>query len=501
MNSIDVPASCVVQTPQPLASAMVEALGKSDNDTWLEPCVGHGALLNALSQFGVERNNIFGFDVDGMPQPNDRFGTISRGTEFLRWSRLTRQRFDKIVANPPYVAIERLDAAIRNAAVDASLSDEIKITANGNAWYAFLCAAIRLLKKDGSLCFLLPAAWDYANYAAPLRNAIALYFSSVDIYRTVTPIFRAERVQEGSIVLLAKGRRDQNPNDISNEAGQILRHEVASIDDLILALSAGTSESQRKIKRRRSLSAPAVLKCKDRQLLSDLISIRLGTVTGDSSYFLLSESRRRELRLPLAAVKPVVSRAKHLISPIITIAQWCSLKEANERVWLFNPEARITSNRFVQSYLRFGRNGGCKRENHKVSIRRPWFRFLNQNEGDAFISGMSAGMPSLSFRAMPGLGATNTLYVVKFSDQVLNQSQRLGIAMSLLSSDVREQMHRKGRPYAAGLLKHEPCDLLTLQVPTIGAMAVDRKTYRRAWQALKEGDEVGCRKIADSCLL
>ena len=198
-QSIDVPTSCVIQTPQLLANAMIQALGKTEGDKWLKPCVGKGALLKALSDFGISKRNIFGLDVDGLPQPNDRFGKILRGTEFLRWSLLTKLRFNKIVANPPYVAIERLHPSIRTAAVEASLSDEIKTTANGNAWYAFLCAAIRLLNKDGSLCFLLPAAWEYANYAAPLRNSILQYFSAVDVYRTATPIFRAERVQEGSV--------------------------------------------------------------------------------------------------------------------------------------------------------------------------------------------------------------------------------------------------------------------------------------------------------------
>ncbi len=207
-QSIRVPKSCVVQTPLLLASGMIKALGHHESDKWLEPCVGEGALLSALSRSGVKKNRIVGLDVDGVSRPNDRFGKILRGTEFLRWSLSTKLRFDKIVANPPYVAIERLQPAIRKAAVEASLSDEIRITANGNAWYAFLCAAIRLLKRDGSLCFLLPAAWEFANYAAPLRSSISDYFSTVEVYRTATPIFRAEKVQEGSILLIARGRRD-----------------------------------------------------------------------------------------------------------------------------------------------------------------------------------------------------------------------------------------------------------------------------------------------------
>jgi methylase of polypeptide subunit release factors len=498
---VDVPASCVVQTPQLLANAMIKALGKIEGDKWLEPCVGNGALLRALSDFGVSKRKIFGLDVDALPQPNDRFGKILRGTEFLRWSLSTTLRFDKVVANPPYVAIERLHPSIRKAAIEASLSEQIKTTANGNAWYAFLCAAIRLLNKDGSLCFLLPAAWDYANYAAPLRNSILQYFSAVEVYRTATPIFRAERVQEGAIVLLAKGRRGSAPDSSFNCVQQTSRREVSSIDDLILALSTSSAEFPRKAKPNNSIAAPTIWQSKERQSLGDLLNIRLGIVTGNSSYFLLSEGRRRELRLPAAAVRPVLSRARHLISPRMTVAQWNSLKETDERVWLFSPDTHVIGNRFVKSYLRYGRYGGCKIENHKVSIRSPWFRLPHVKESDAFMSGMSALMPSLSFRAMPKLTATNTLYVVNFTDPLLAQRQRLGIAISLLSSDVREQLRERGRPYAAGLFKHEPCDLLGLQVPAVGTVVAEWSIYRRALQALRQGDEVECRKIADGCFL
>jgi adenine-specific DNA-methyltransferase len=499
-QSIRVPRSCVVQTPGLLANAMVEALGVKQADKWLEPCVGYGALLSALSSSGVKRNKIVGLDVDARPQPNDRFGRITRGREFLGWSCSTRLRFDKIVANPPYVAIERLDPALRTAAIKVVLSDDIKITANGNAWYAFLCAAIRLLRKDGSLCFLLPAAWDFANYAKPLRKSILEYFANVEVYRTATPIFRAEKVQEGAVVLLANGRRDPTSDHSRGGINTIYRRELESIDELIHVLTSHKEGNQQRKVSRNSIAAPSIRTSQQHQQLRDILSIRVGVVTGNSAYFLLTERRRQELRIPLVAVTPVLSRAKHLTSPQMTAAQWNQLKEADERVWLFNPGTSATANRYVRSYLRFGRNGGCEIENHKVKIRSPWFRFPTLINGDAFMSGMSSCMPWLSFRDMPNLTATNTLYVVNFTDSLLRKQQRIGVAMSLLTSDVRDQMREKGRTYAAGLLKYEPSDLLALQVPKVGKVVADWAAYRRAIRALNEGDELGCRKIADSCL-
>lgn len=494
--TIRVPNSCVVQTPQLLAGAMVQSLGCTEGETWLEPCVGEGALLTALSSQGVKKANIVGLDVDGARRPTDRLGNVLRGTEFLKWSRSTELRFDKVIANPPYVAIERLQKTIRNAALEASLSEEIKITANGNAWYAFLCSAIHLLKRDGSLCFLLPAAWDFANYAMPLRKSIADYFSSVEVYRTAKPIFRAEGVQEGSILLVARGRR--NPVKCEYNEANVFRQDLDSIDDLIKVLAE--KRPYKGFLKPTDLCAPAIHALREQQHLGDLIRIRLGVVTGDSSYFLLKESRRKELQLPVTAVIPILSKAKHLVSSQISSAQWERLRDDDQRVWLFNPPPQTMTNRFVQSYLEFGRDGGCRLENHKVAIRKPWFRFSISEFGDAFVSGMSTRLPLLSFRMMPRLAATNTLYIASFADPLLEQRYRVGIAMSLLSSAVREQMESRGRQYAAGLLKFEPSDLLNLNVPAVRTVASDWSSYKRAVQALNEGNEARSREIADGAI-
>ena len=50
---------------------------------------------------------------------------------------------------------------------------------------------------------MLPAAWEYANYAMPLRTALPRLFEHVHAYRSREPLFRV--VQEGSVVLIARG--------------------------------------------------------------------------------------------------------------------------------------------------------------------------------------------------------------------------------------------------------------------------------------------------------
>src|SRR4051812_26279826 len=81
-----VPASCVVFTPPALAAAMVRALGDSPRAAWLEPCVGHGAFLQALASAQVPPSRIRGLDIEEKRRPQDELARTLRGQEFLHWS-------------------------------------------------------------------------------------------------------------------------------------------------------------------------------------------------------------------------------------------------------------------------------------------------------------------------------------------------------------------------------------------------------------------------------
>jgi len=171
---IRVPDSCVVFTPRPLAVAMVAALGDLPRAMWLEPCVGAGVFLSALNDSGVSSKRIRAIDLATTAHPNDANARTLRGVEFLSWSVATRERFSRIVANPPFIALNCLAKRIQRHATEICIpGTESKVSLGANAWYAFLCASVSLLSLGGSLAFVLPAAWEYSNYAAPLREQLS----------------------------------------------------------------------------------------------------------------------------------------------------------------------------------------------------------------------------------------------------------------------------------------------------------------------------------------
>ena len=319
-----VPASCLVYTPPSLADAMVQALEPQPRDIWLEPCVGTGALLKALGRAGVGRNNITGIDLKLTREPSDRLGKVQRGIEFLKWSQSTTQQFDKVVANPPYLAIERVQKSIKRVACKISVFDVVNVTASGNMWFAFLCAALNLLRPNGSLCFLLPASWDFADYARPLRESISRHFEGVEVYRSARPLFEFDGIQDGAVILIARNFALAGANwQATTTLPSHIRCHAASEKDIIDGLFNKKSRPKDSIcAPPRTLPIPSIIGDRETRPLGEMVSIGIGGVTGDAEFFLLNEDKRRWLNLPVSSVRPIVSRARHLTSAVINSLSW-----------------------------------------------------------------------------------------------------------------------------------------------------------------------------------
>lgn len=488
IGSFRVPKSCAVYTPRALAEAMVASLNDDPSVTWLDPCIGRGVFLEALARIGVPSERIRGLDARKKTEEQDRLARTLRPQEFLSWSANSTERFDRIVANPPYLAISRLSKAVKRAACAVRTPDGRGVPEGANTWYAFLCASIALLRPGGSLCFVLPAAWDYADYSGDLRGSIGSFFDEVHVHRCRTPLFAA--VQDGSVVVVAKGKKA-----IVAAKSHSLRFEHSSADALIAAVS-----NSRACKTAIPIRTAPPIQVVDHaySLARDVFHIRLGGVTGDAEYFVMTESERSDRALPREAMTPVVSRARHLRGGSIGLCEWRQLRDEGGRVWLFRPPKVWRQNPIVSSYLRRCFSvGGCNRSALKIKTRRPWYITPLPTPVHGFMSGMSGWGPWVVFNQMAGLSATNTLYAITFST-IAAPDERAAWAMSLLTTATQERLRPLGRHYAAGLVKYEPSDIANLPllrpVRTRGAL----RQYLVAVARLLAGDSAGSREIADA---
>jgi adenine-specific DNA-methyltransferase len=477
------PTSCKVNTPPDLARAIVHALGDDPSLSWLEPSHGAGAFVEAISQLGVPSRRIAAVDLDPVGLPCDRLARTFRGVDFLRWAQDTSRRFDRIVGNPPFVSIKRLRVSLQRTAAAILDIDELPIGRGANTWYAFVLASLRLLKKDGCLAFVLPSAAEFTNYSAAIRKSVHETFRSLELYRCTRPLF--DGVQEGTVVAIARGYK--------SGPCMVRRKRFGSRAGLIEALAESGTSSGRRCRVKPSISSAAMVP------LKSIAKIRLGGVTGDASFFLMHEEKRKELRLPTVALTRVVSKARHLRFACLEREHWNQLKDSDERIWLFNPKPLLTrQNSRVKGYL-YPKEGGCNREAYKVAGRKPWYRTPLLSSADAFMSGMGQHGPWLCINEMPDLRATNTLYVVSFLKR--HRQGRYVWALALLTSIAQRQIRGIGRHYADGLVKYEPGALGEVELPPLVADADHRSLYQQAVRALLNSDVATAKDIADSARL
>jgi len=271
------------------------------------------------------------------------------------------------------------------------------------------------------------------------------------------------------------------------------RREFRTPEKLIASLSTSTDGLRTCSGQGRPVRAETVA-------FSDIADVRLGGVTGDNRYFLLTEKQRQQHQIPTQACKPVVSRARHLRAPVLAKRDWNVLRSSNERVWLFKPGPASRKKPSVRRYLRrSSKNGGCHRSAYKVSVRSPWYNTPLPSKPDGFVSGMSRFGPWICLSNFRQLNATNTLYVVKFHSSV-SENQRFGYALALLCSPVQLQLRRAARRYADGLIKYEPSALTNLRLPKIPPKRSFRKRYYAAVRWLLSGKRGTARQIADDAL-
>lgn len=475
--------SCIVYTPDPVAEAIVDALLPANGARWLEPSVGAGVFLRALARRAVAPKSIVALDLARPSQPSDVLATTTRPTEFLSWAHKTTDRFDRILGNPPYVAVRSLPEPLRSAAANARTPNGIPAGLRSNLWYAFVCAALQLMRPGAILGMVLPAAWDYADYAAPLRNELYRYFRSVSTYRSHARFF--DDVQDGAVVLIARG---------FGEGPGSSQHAVYARAAALL----------RSVRRRGLVTAKATQGPRSRPFAANtvpfgsLVDIRIGCVTGDVEYFLLSETRRKHLNLPTAACVPILSSAFHLSSTIVDRRRWERLRANDEPVWLFRPPRRLLDDPSVRRYLSLSvSRGGCRKNRLKIQQREHWYRPVLPRAPSGFLSGMSRHGPWIALNEFSGLTATNTLYVTSYK-RIVSKSDRAAHALSLLTSTARRQIQDLTRRYPDGLLKVEPGDLAAIMVPIASRHTGALSTYRSSVRCLLANDLEGAMRIADA---
>lgn len=167
-----------VSTPPELVAWMVSLAEPSKRRLRvLEPACGDCPFLAEFARRYGSHHELVGIDIvpESLQHARSRipFATLLEG-DFLLWD--APESFDLIIGNPPYGIIgDASHYPIHGLKERKALYKQRSATWHGkfNIYGAFIEHAVRLLKPDGKLVFVVPASWLVLDDFAKLRTFLA----------------------------------------------------------------------------------------------------------------------------------------------------------------------------------------------------------------------------------------------------------------------------------------------------------------------------------------
>jgi tRNA1(Val) A37 N6-methylase TrmN6 len=499
-------------TPTALAEPLARWAVRQATDSVFDPSCGEGALLTC----GVDRllalgtsprtlpDQIVGVELDVKSVQRARAALVSRHPG-LRWGRLAQDdfflfaqenlgqvAFDAVVGNPPYLRTQGRSDAAKRRALDVARRCGAELTADASAWAPFVAAATGFVKPGGRLAMVVPREALFTNYTRPLLAMLERRFASVNLIALDDYWFDGAMVKVA--LLLAEGLGP----------GVLRLHEtrdLSNLDRLVEAAPAPVAApswvwsripSDCRPAASRALESPAL------RPLTDLATVLIGVVTGEKDFFLLPESRVRDLGIPAQYLTTALSRPSQLGGAWFTRRDASALESSAEPCRLLAIPLDYTGGCMaLDGYLALGAASGLDR-NYKCRTRKPWYSVRRQlAPPDALLGYLVKRRPRLAANAA-GVHSTNNLHRVYLKAPAQGAA---GIwTAAAMNAATMLSVELLGRIGAAGVLKIEPGDASKIRLfapETLASVKGAKQSAAAIDAALREERDADAFAIAD----
>ncbi len=461
-------------TPQWVAKAMV-AYVLEDTDLIFDPGVGAGAFYSALcelEQYTKRKIKFYGTDIDEQIikesksnvdfQPEDCYLEVR---DFIL--NPPNRLFKSIVANPPYVRHHRLSLNLKEKLREISLKI-IGDTIDGRAGLHiyFLIQALRLLRENGRLAFIMPADTCEGVFANKLWNWITKKYcleAVVTFSAKATPF---PKVDTNAVVLLI---RNAPPTDKIFWVESLQAHT----DELCQFVLSGFKENdtptlnitRRNLREaistgltRKPNNSPAT-----KYKLLDFAKVVRGIATGANEYFFLTKEKAEKLKIPKNFLKPAIGRTRDVNGSYITKETLIDLAKKGRPTLLFSLDGRKLHDfpKGVRKYLLKGEKNAINKHT-LIATRNPWYKMerrLTPSFLFAYLGRRNARFIKNDAEVVP---LTGFLCVYPHK----NESEYIDKLWGVLQHpDTLSNLSLVGKSYGSGAIKVEPKALQNLPIP------------------------------------
>ena len=464
----------IYYTPPELAKFLAEISITDKKAKILDPSFGNGALLLAafesLRAIGASNaaDQLYGFDIFPLckkMQENQKSARLNLNNlyeqDFLSISEDPKLKFSNILMNPPFIRHHKLDENTKK--IESLEKWGIGISKKSDMWAYFILHSLQFLKKNGSIAAILPWSFIQAHYAKPIRNVLKENFESIEIIILGKHFF--DQAQERIIILHGKNFGNRNKHlsigysyEIPNDRNFLTNIDNKNLNDSpwYLLFSNQYKDALKKIEKKIPICT-----------LGDFADIKIGTVTGANSFFIVGLDTIREYQIPKTILKPIITNSKELKTlSIDSVENW------GKYLLTFPENLKIEGN--LLNYIRIGENIGLDKRYHTQN-REIWYTIPNPKIADAFLQYMTKEIPHLVFNPS-NVFSTNSVHQIFFKEKI-DENTKKWLQFSMFSSISQLSIELSAKTYGGGVLKIEPSAAKKILV-----FSGDKKEYPQGFE-------------------
>jgi adenine-specific DNA-methyltransferase len=207
-----------VFTPVKTAEYIISRLGKiEEGQKILDPCVGHGIFIKGLLKRGVQKKQIYAYDLDNRYRDNieDVGINFTQIDSILSYNDEDKNKFDFIVGNPPY-----LNKSSKYIKMHRKDLKKIYGDINAHETYSmFIVNGIWRLKEGGTLGFITSDSFLTLTTHEKLRDFILQSCLINEITLAPNNLFDDQDVNTSPVIIILTKRTGtkNNKNRLNNE--------------------------------------------------------------------------------------------------------------------------------------------------------------------------------------------------------------------------------------------------------------------------------------------
>ncbi len=451
--------------------------------SFIEPSIGLGAFYAAFrSVFKSAAGHALGFEIDShYYNPSKELWAKEdlelRKADFLK-ERTNGERFDLLVANPPYVRHHHIDGEKKKELQkEVMQSTGIKISGLAGLYCYFLILSEKWLADGALSCWLIPSEFLDVNYGKAIKQYLLECVDLLCVHK-----FKADDVQfddalvSSTIIFFRKGKPSEK--EIEFSCGEDVNVPSRKMKIERKRLTASCKWSNLFVEDTTNYSS------NDDCKLGNFFTVKRGIATGDNSFFVMNMDTIEKYHIPSKFLKPVLPSPRYLKENIIS-----SDNDGNvaltQKQYLFScnlPEDVLKEKypsvwEYIQEGVKRGVNKGY------ICSHRPLWYFCEDRKPAPFVVPyMGRGDSSkkmFRFILNKTKAITTNVYLLLYPKdnylKCLTDTKLLNEVWQTLNEVTSEQFATNGREYGGGLHKLEPKELLNIKVPSLPSLLLPKQ--------------------------